>query len=120
MADVDEGEWEIARSRSAKRDYKKQGEIRERAKKWGDLARNHPHIITPGDVKRMNRERGTIQNLAEKFESAEWINVQKHGYKFHRVVLEEEYEEFKAHAPAGAIFLNVENKYGDMVCFVKV
>jgi hypothetical protein len=122
MADLEigEGDWEIAGSRAAKRNHKKQGEIRERAKKWGDLARKYPHIITPGDVKKMNREHGTILNLAEKFETAEWINLQKRGYKFRRVVKEEEYEEFYRRAESTAIFLNVDNKYGDMVCFVEL
>jgi hypothetical protein len=122
MADLEigEGEWEIAGSRAAKRNHKKQDEIRERAKKWGDLARKYPHIITPGDVKKMNREHGTILNLAEKFETAEWIDLQKRGYQFRRVVEEEEYEDYKIHAPVGSIFLNVDNKYGDMVWFVKL
>lgn len=89
--------------------------------KFTSLREKIPHLIMPGEIRRTQRQI-RIDGLADKLLSDEWIEVQRDGWKFSRVVKPNENveEQLLELDDMTTQLLDLENEWGDCVLFVKV
>mgnify|MGYP007082078024 CR=1 FL=1 len=78
------GKWHTVTSKKQKRKHK-QKKIDEEKRKWDNLKKECPHIIIPTRAQRIKRKLN-IDNLDKSFISQEWIDYQKKGWKYVKVL----------------------------------
>lgn len=113
-------EWcTVTNKKQQKRKYK-QKKIHDDQRKWDSLQKECPHIIMPTRAQRIKRKLN-IDGLDEKLLSQEWIDYQKKGWKYVKVLK----PDTQAYT-SGTIFdstnltfstLPLENDWGDEALF---
>jgi hypothetical protein len=88
----------------------------EEESKFTTLQKEIPHIMMPGHIRKIQRKIN-IDNLAEKLLSDEWIEYQRKGWAYERVIKPDE----TGNIPDGDGYdiLPLGNKWGDIVLFKK-
>lgn len=84
---------------------------------YKELKEEYPHIMTPRDVKEVSRKEN-VDGLMEKFDTPEFIEHQKNGWKYRNI--------FKVHKteklPEGDNYscLPLANGWGDVILFERI
>jgi hypothetical protein len=85
--------------------------------KFKALQKEIPHIMMPGKIRR-EQANLRIDKLAEKMLSDEWIDFQREGWKYLRVVKPD--DDTSLIPLEDVELMDIENEYGDFVLFGKV
>jgi len=107
------GEYKPRRQQVAIPDFKDP----EEEEKFTELKRNIPHLKMPGDMRRLAASI-RIDGLAEKMLSDEWVEFQREGWEYNKVITPDKEDDI----PEGDDYdlLSIENKWGDFVLFKKI
>ena len=81
----DSREWCTVTNKKQQKRRCKQKKIYEDQRKWDSLQKEYPHIIMPTRAQRIKRKLN-IDGLDEKLLSQEWIDYQKKGWKYVKVL----------------------------------
>ena len=81
----DSMEWCTVTNKKQQKRRCKQKKIYEDQRKWDSLQKEYPHIIMPTRAQRIKRKLN-IDGLDEKLLSQEWIDYQKKGWKYVKVL----------------------------------
>lgn len=87
--------------------------------KFMEIRKKSPHIMLPGAAKRMAITM-RIDNFAEMFTSDEWVNYQRNGWKYVKVIKPDEGDFDIPDDGNEYDLLSLENKWGDYVLFLKI
>lgn len=114
------GEWHAVTNKRNQKRRIKQRKIDEEKRKWEELQKECPHIIMPDRAQRIKRKLN-IDNLDEKLLSQEWVDYQKRGWKYVKVLKPESqtYSNGTGMESDSLAFstLPLENGWGDSVLF---
>lgn len=89
----------------------------EETAKFSKLKENIPHIVMPEHIRRIEKKI-KIDNLSNMVLSEEWIDFQRQGWKYVRVIKPNEGTEIPDDDDHE--ILSLENGWGDVVLFKRV
>jgi hypothetical protein len=81
----DSRDWCIVVNKKLQKRRIKQNKIEEDKRKWETLQKEYPHIIMPSRAQRIKKKLN-IDGLDAKLLSHEWIEYQKKGWKYVKVL----------------------------------
>nr|QBK86137.1 MAG: hypothetical protein LCMAC101_07320 [Marseillevirus LCMAC101] len=112
-------EWcTVVNKKQQKRRFK-QKKIEDDKRKWDVLQKEYPHIIMPARAQRIKRKLN-IDGLDKKLMSDEWIEYQKKGWKYVKVLKPDMLERTKGTLDSESLTfstLSLCNGWGDMALF---
>jgi len=115
----DSGWYTVTNKKQQKRRHK-QKKINDEKRKWDDLQKECPHIIMPDRAQRIKRKLN-IDNLDAKLLSQEWIDYQKKGWKYVKVLKPDSqtYPNESGVESDSLVFstLPLNNGWGDLILF---
>lgn len=88
----------------------------EENERWQKLETEIPWIVVPSRARRI-RQKLNITRLDEKFLSEEWIEYQRQGWNYIRVVRPDEVVPSSVLESTRYSFLSIDNKWGDRALF---
>jgi hypothetical protein len=116
----DSSEWHTVVNKKNQKRRTKQKQIDDEKRKWDTLQKEYPHIIMPSRAQRIKRKLN-IDGLDRKLMSNEWIEYQKKGWRYVKVLKPEAQTSVDGIAIDSTSLtfstLALENGWGDLVLF---
>ena len=117
---MEDSGWYTVTNKKQKKRRHKQKKINDEKRKWDDLQKECPHIIMPDRAQRIKRKLN-IDNLDTKLLSQDWIDYQKKGWRYVKVLKPDSqtYPSGSGVDSDSLVFstLSLDNGWGDLILF---
>ena len=117
---MEDSGWHTVTNKKQQKRRHKQKKINDEKRKWDDLQKECPHIIMPDRAQRIKRKLN-IDNLDTKLLSQDWIDYQKKGWRYVKVLKPDSqtYPKGSGVDSNNPVFstLPLDNGWGDLILF---